>query len=258
MEDLFYAGGLPVVIKELFEEIHSDALTINGKTIGDNCQDAVCYNNEVITSLDKPFKKQAGIVVLKGNLCENGAVIKPSAATDNLMQHTGRAVVFESIEDYHERVDDPHLDIDETCVMVLKGVGPVGYPGMPEVGNMELPQKLLKKGIKDMVRISDGRMSGTAYGTVVLHISPESSIGGTLALVRNGDLIELDVRKKSLNLLISEEELVKRRKEWTPPAIASDRGYVNLYVNNVEQADKGCDFKFLKGGSGQRVLRDLH
>jgi dihydroxy-acid dehydratase len=258
MEDLFYAGGLPVVIKELFEEIHSDALTINGKTIGDNCQDAVCYNNEVITSLDKSFKKQAGIVVLKGNLCENGAVIKPSAATDNLMQHTGRAVVFESIEDYHERVDDPHLDIDETCVMVLKGVGPVGYPGMPEVGNMELPQKLLKKGIKDMVRISDGRMSGTAYGTVVLHISPESSIGGTLALVRNGDLIELDVRKKSLNLLISEEELVKRRKEWTPPAIASDRGYVNLYVNNVEQADKGCDFKFLKGGSGQRVLRDLH
>jgi dihydroxy-acid dehydratase len=142
--------------------------------------------------------------------------------------------------------------------MVLKGVGPVGYPGMPEVGNMELPQKLLKKGIKDMVRISDGRMSGTAYGTVVLHISPESSIGGTLALVRNGDLIELDVKKKSLNLLISEEELVKRRKEWTPPEIASDRGYVNLFVNNVEQADKGCDFKFLKGGSGQTVLRDLH
>jgi dihydroxy-acid dehydratase len=258
MEDLYYAGGLPVVIKELSKEIHSDALTINGKTIGDNCQDAVCYNNEVITSLDKPFKKQAGIVVLKGNLCENGAVIKPSAATDHLMQHTGKAVVFESIEDYHERVDDPNLDIDETCVMVLKGVGPVGYPGMPEVGNMELPQKLLKKGIKDMVRISDGRMSGTAYGTVVLHISPESSIGGTLALVRNGDLIELDVKKKSLNLLISEEELVKRRKEWTPPEIASDRGYVNLFVNNVEQADKGCDFKFLKGGSGQTVLRDLH
>lgn len=258
MEDLYYAGGLPVVIKELSKEIHSDALTINGKTIGDNCQDAVCYNNEVIASVGKPFKKQAGIVVLKGNLCENGAVIKPSAATDHLMQHTGRAVVFESIEDYHERVDDPHLDIDETCVMVLKGVGPVGYPGMPEVGNMELPQKLLKKGVKDMVRISDGRMSGTAYGTVVLHISPESSIGGTLALVRNSDLIELDVRKKSLNLLISEKELEKRRKEWTAPETASDRGYVNLYVNNVEQADKGCDFRFLKGGSGQEVLRDLH
>ena len=258
MEDLYYAGGLPVVIKELSKEIHSDALTINGKTIGDNCQDAVCYNNEVIASVGKPFKKQAGIVVLKGNLCENGAVIKPSAATDHLMQHTGRAVVFESIEDYHARVDDPHLDIDETCVMVLKGVGPVGYPGMPEVGNMELPQKLLKKGVKDMVRISDGRMSGTAYGTVVLHISPESSIGGTLALVKNGDLIELDVRKKSLNLLISEEELEKRRKEWTAPETASDRGYVNLYVNNVEQADKGCDFRFLKGGSGQEVLRDLH
>ncbi len=258
MEDLYYAGGLPVVIKELSKEIHSGALTINGKTIGDNCQDAVCYNNEVISSVDKPFKKKAGIVVLKGNLCENGAVIKPSAATDHLMQHTGRAVVFESIEDYHERVDDPKLDIDETCVMVLKGVGPVGYPGMPEVGNMELPQKLLKKGVKDMVRISDGRMSGTAYGTVVLHISPESSIGGTLALVRNGDLIELNVGKKSLNLLISEEELEKRRKEWTAPETASNRGYVNLYVNNVEQADKGCDFKFLKGGSGQKVLRDLH
>ena len=258
MEDLYYAGGLPVVIKELFNDIHTDALSINGKTIGENCQNAVCYNNEIIASVDKPFKKQAGIVVLKGNLCENGAVIKPSAATDNLLQHTGRAVVFESIEDYHERIDDPNLDIDETCVMVLKGVGPVGSPGMPEVGNMELPQKLLKKGVKDMVRISDGRMSGTAYGTVVLHISPESSIGGTLALVKNGDLIELNVEEKSLILKVSEEELANRRKQWTAPEPASDRGYVNLYINNVEQADQGCDFKFLKGGSGQKVLRDLH
>jgi len=258
MEDLYYAGGLPVVIKELFDVIHTDALTINGKSISENCQNAVCYNNEVIASVDNPLKKQAGIVVLKGNLCENGAVIKPSAATDILLQHTGRAVVFESIEDYHERIDDPDLDIDETCVMVLKGVGPVGYPGMPEVGNMELPQKLLKKGVKDMVRISDGRMSGTAYGTVVLHISPESSIGGTLALVKNGDLIELNVGKKSLVLQVSEEELAKRRKQWTAPEPASDRGYVNLFINNVEQADQGCDFKFLKGGSGQKVLRDLH
>jgi dihydroxy-acid dehydratase len=258
MEDLYYAGGLPVVIKEIFNHINTDALTINGKTISENCQNAVCYNKEVIASVDRPFKKQAGIVVLKGNLCENGAVIKPSAATDNLLQHNGRAVVFESIEDYHERIDDPDLDIDETCVMVLKGVGPVGYPGMPEVGNMELPQKLLKKGVKDMVRISDGRMSGTAYGTVVLHISPESSIGGMLALVKNGDLIELNVEKKSLNLQVSEEELAKRRKQWTAPEPVSDRGYVNLYINNVEQADQGCDFKFLKGGSGQKVLRDLH
>ncbi len=212
MEDLYYAGGLPVVIKELFEVIHTDALTINGKSIGENCQNAVCYNNEVIASVNNPLKKQAGIVVLKGNLCENGAVIKPSAATDHLLQHTGRAVVFESIEDYHERIDNPDLDIDETCVMVLKGVGPVGYPGMPEVGNMELPQKLIKKGVKDMVRISDGRMSGTAYGTVVLHISPESSIGGTLALVKNGDLIELNVGKKSLNLTGFQGRIGKKKK----------------------------------------------
>ncbi len=258
MEDFYYAGGLPVVIKELFKEIHSDALTINGKSIGDNYRDAVCYNNEVIATVDKPFKNQAGIVVLRGNLCKNGAVIKPSAASDHLMQHTGRAVVFESIEDYHERVDDPNLDIDDTCVMVLKGVGPVGYPGMPEVGNMELPEKLLKKGVKDIVRISDGRMSGTAYGTVVLHISPESSIGGNLALVENGDIIELDVKNRILTLHVSDEELSKRRKKWKPQPLASERGYVSLFINHVEQADQGCDFKFLKGGSGQQVLRDLH
>jgi len=258
MEDFYYAGGLPVVINELKDQIHPDAMTINGKTIGENCENVICYNKEVIAPLNAPFKKQAGIVVLKGNLCKNGAVIKPSAATDKLLQHTGRAVVFESIEDYHKRVDDPDLDIDETCVMVLKGVGPVGYPGMPEVGNMELPRKLLKKGVKDMVRISDGRMSGTAYGTVVLHISPESSIGGTLAFVKNGDLIELNAKDKTLTLHVSEEELAERQKYWTPPKPASNRGYVNLFVNNVEQADQGCDFNFLKGGSGQEVLRDLH
>lgn len=258
MEDLFYAGGLPAVIRELEQHIHTGAITVNGKTIGDNCREAECYNREVIAALDAPVKKEAGIVVLKGNLCPNGAVIKPSAATDKLLQHTGRAVVFESIEDYHNRVDDPGLDIDESCVMVLKGVGPVGYPGMPEVGNMGLPRKLLEKGVKDMVRISDGRMSGTAYGTVVLHISPESSIGGNLALVQNGDLITLDVKQRTLTLQVKEEELAARRKKWAPPKPASDRGYVHLFINHVEQADQGCDFGFLKGGSGHEVSRDLH
>jgi dihydroxy-acid dehydratase len=258
MEDFYYAGGLQVVINELRDQMNIDAITVNGKSIGDNCQGFTCYNREVIATCQAPFKKEAGIVVLKGNLCENGAVIKPSAASDHLLQHKGRAVVFETIEDYHERIDDPELDIDESCVMVLKGVGPVGYPGMPEVGNMELPIKLLDKGVKDIVRISDGRMSGTAYGTVVLHISPESSIGGNLALVENGDIIELNVKNRSLTLHVSDEELTLRRESWKPAQPASDRGYVNLFINNVQQADQGCDFKFLKGGSGKDVLRDLH
>ena len=258
MEDYYYAGGLPVILDELRKFLHTDAITVNGKTIGENCKDAPCYNREVIAPLEEPFKKHAGIAVLKGNLCENGAVIKPSAATDSLMTHKGRAVVFENIEDYHARVDDPKLDIDENCVMVLKGVGPVGYPGMPEVGNMELPQKLLEKGITDMVRISDGRMSGTAYGTVVLHISPESSIGGNLALVQNGDLIELDVKKRKLTLHVSEEELKKRRESWKAPEPMADRGYIKLFIDHVQQADQGCDFDFLKGGSGSKVTRDLH
>lgn len=258
MEDFFYAGGLPVVINELKGHIHNDAITVNGKTIGENCKDTPCYNREVIRPIEAPLKEEAGIVVLKGNLCENGAVIKPSATDGQLLQHTGRAVVFESIEDYHERIDNPGLEIDESCVMVLKGVGPVGYPGMPEVGNMGLPQKLLKKGIKDMVRISDGRMSGTAYGTVVLHVSPESSVGGNLALVRNGDLIELDVKAKRLTLHVPEEELAERRKQWVPPLPAAERGYVHLYINHVEQADRGCDLGFLKGESGHSVSRDLH
>ncbi|MCB9286537.1 MAG: dihydroxy-acid dehydratase [Lewinellaceae bacterium] len=258
MEDLFYAGGLPAVIRELRRHIHNDAITVNGKSIGENCENAPCYNREVIASIDAPFKEEAGIAVLKGNLCENGAVIKPSATDGRLLQHTGRAVVFESIEDYHERIDDPALEIDETSVMVLKGVGPVGYPGMPEVGNMGLPEKLIKKGIKDMVRISDARMSGTAYGTVVLHISPESAIGGNLALVRNGDLIELDVKGRKLTLHVSEEELAERRKQWAPPTPVADRGYVHLYINHVEQADQGCDLGFLKGGSGHQVSREPH
>ena len=258
MEDYFYAGGLPVIIDQLKDHLHTNALTVNGKSLGENCKGAPCYNRDVIAPLDKPLKEKAGIVVLKGNLCENGAVIKPSATSGELLKHRGRAVVFETIEDYHARIDDPDLDIDENCIMVLKGVGPVGYPGMPEVGNMELPEKLIRKGVKDMVRISDGRMSGTAYGTVVLHVSPESSIGGTLALVQNGDVIELDVENRALNLEVPEEELEKRRAAWSPPEAVADRGYVKIFVEHVEQAEKGCDFDFLAGGSGSEVSREPH
>ena len=258
MEDFYYAGGLPVVIDQLKEIIDPSALTVNGKTIGENCKGAVCYNREVISTLDKPLKEKAGIAVLKGNLCENGSVIKPSATSGKLLKHRGRAVVFESIEEYHSTIDNPDLDIDENCIMVLKGAGPVGYPGMPEVGNLELPEKIIRKGITDMVRISDARMSGTAYGTVVLHVSPESSVGGTLALVKNGDIIELDVEKRSLNLVVGDEELKKRKAAWIRPEPVADRGYVRMFISHVEQADKGCDFDFLKGGSGSSISRDLH
>ena len=259
MEDFYYAGGLPVIINELQSLLHMDTITVTGKSLKENIEDSCsCYNQDVIHRFDDPVIKQAGIAVLKGNLAESGCVIKPSAATPALMQHRGRAVVFENIEDYHARIDDPDLDIDETCVMVLKNVGPVGYPGMPEVGNMTLPKKLLDKGITDVVRISDGRMSGTAYGTVVLHISPESAIGGNLALVQNGDMIELNVPNKKIHLEVSDEELSKRRKKWKKDDVASDRGYANLYVKHVMQADKGADFDFLVGKSGDKVTRDSH
>jgi L-arabonate dehydrase len=259
MEDFFYAGGLPVIINELKELLHMDTITVSGLTHAENVEGAhINYNSEVISSLEQPLIKEAGTAVLKGNLAINGAVIKPSAASPSLMHHRGRAVVFETIEDYHARVDDPDLDIDETCVMVLKNVGPVGYPGMPEVGNMALPKKILDKGITDMVRISDGRMSGTAYGTVVLHVSPEAAIGGTLALVENGDFIELDVTNRSINLDVPEETLEARRRLWKQPAPATDRGYVNMYVRTVQQADKGADLDFLVGNSGSEVTRDSH
>ncbi|MEJ2114058.1 MAG: dihydroxy-acid dehydratase, partial [Flavobacteriaceae bacterium] len=258
MEDFFYAGGLPVVMKELGDLLHQDIITANGKTFKENYANAACYNDDVIAKIDKPLQEHAGIAVLKGNLCENGSVIKPSAATPKLMKHTGRAVVFESMEDYHERIDHPDLDIDENCVIVLKGVGPKGYPGMPEVGNVDLPEKLIKKGVKDMVRISDGRMSGTAYGTVVLHISPESTVGGTLAVVQNGDIITLDVEKRLLQLNISDEELAKRKAEWKAPEPLAKRGYVRIYLDHVEQADVGADLDVLVGGSGSKVERDLH
>lgn len=258
MEDYYYAGGLPVVLKELEKLLHGEAITVNGKTIHENNTDAECYNSEVITAIDNPLQPHAGIAVLKGNLCENGAVIKPSAATPSLMKHRGRAVVFESMEDYHERIDDPALDIDENCVIVLKGVGPKGYPGMPEVGNVDLPEKLILKGVKDMVRISDGRMSGTAYGTVVLHVSPESSIGGTLALVENGDMIELDVENRRLHLDVPHAVLQERKAAWKAPEPLATRGYVRLYLDHVEQADKGADLDVLVGKSGSKVSRDLH
>jgi L-arabonate dehydrase len=258
MEDFFYAGGLPVVIRELADAIHRDALTVNGRTIGENVQAATCYDREVINTLAVPFKSRGGVAVLHGNLCPNGAVIKPSAATPELMNHRGRAVVFENIEDFHGRIDDPALDIDETCVMVLKNCGPRGYPGMAEVGNMPLPPKILQKGITDMVRLSDARMSGTAYGTVVLHVAPEAAVGGTLALVKDGDMIELNVAERRLHLDVSDEELARRREAWREPEAFFPRGYYKLYVEHVLQADRGADLDFLVGKSGAEVPRESH
>ncbi len=260
MEDMFYAGGLPVVLRELGEAglLHKTALTVNGKSIWDNNKDARCWNRDVIHTLKKPFKKNTGIAVLRGNLCPDGAIIKPSAATPKLLKHRGRAVVFENIEDFHKRIDDPNLDIDERSIMVLKNCGPKGYPGMAEVGNMPLPPKVLKKGITDMVRISDARMSGTAYGTVVLHASPEAAAGGVLALVQNGDEIELDVAKRRLELLVSKKELAKRKAKWKAPKPPLERGYWRLYFDHVLQAHEGADLDFLVGRSGPFVPRDNH
>ncbi len=258
VEDLFYAGGLPAVMKEIQKHLHRDSITVNGKTIGDNIKDAECYDRNLIGTLEKPIKPDSGITVLKGNLCPNGAVIKPSAASPHLLQHTGKAVVFEDIDDYKAKIDNDALEVDENSILVLKNVGPKGYPGMPEVGNMGLPKKLLDKGVKDMVRISDGRMSGTGYGTVVLHVSPESAIGGPLAFVKNGDEIALDVPNRTLNLLISQEEMEKRKAAFKPTSLPYERGYVNLFLDKVNQAHDGVDFDFLQGSSGSEVKRDSH
>ena len=260
MEDLFEAGGLPVVLRELAKHglLHDGALTVNGRTIGDNNRDAQCWKPDVVRSFDEPFKRDAGIAVLRGNLAPDGAIIKPSAASAHLMQHTGRAVVFESIEDLHARINDDALDIDENSVMVLKYCGPKGYPGMAEVGNMPLPPKLLKRGINDIVRISDARMSGTAYGTVVLHTAPEAAAGGPLALVQTGDVIELDVDARRLHLDVPDDELAHRRSRWKAPAPHSNRGWVKLYCETVQQADKGVDLDFLVGSSGAAVGRESH
>jgi L-arabonate dehydrase len=258
MEDLYYAGGLPAVMKELDKFLHKDIITVNGRTVKENYSKAECYNRDIIATTDKPFNPLSGAAILKGNLCENGAVMKPSAASAHLLKHSGKAVVFEDIDDYKNRIDLPDLDVDENSVLVLKNVGPIGYPGMPEVGNMGLPKKLLAKGITDMVRISDGRMSGTGFGTVILHASPEAALGGNFAVVKTGDIIHLDVAKRSLKLEVSDEEIQKRKKNWKPIHQEYDRGYVKLYQQHVEQASLGADMDFLKGGSGSEVSRDSH
>jgi dihydroxy-acid dehydratase len=260
MEDFYYGGGIPAVVRALGEHglIHKDALTVNGKTIWENCKDAPNWNQEVIRPFDKPLVKHGGVAVLRGNLSPDGAVLKPSAASPNLMKHRGRAVVFETIEHYNERIDDPNLDVDESCVLVLKNCGPKGYPGMAEVGNMALPAKILKRGITDMVRISDARMSGTAYGTVVLHVCPEAAVGGTLALVQDGDFIELDVEARRLHLDVAQDELNRRRAQWHKPELSMKGGYQQLYVEHVTQANLGADFDFLAGCRGAVVTRESH
>ncbi|HQU48120.1 MAG TPA: IlvD/Edd family dehydratase [Casimicrobiaceae bacterium] len=258
MEDFYYAGGLPVVIRELERHIHKKALTVNGRTIWENCRGAINYNEDVITPIARPFKPQGGIAVLRGNLAPTGAVLKPSAATPKLMRHKARAVVFSDIDDLHARIDDPKLDVKADDILVLQNCGPRGYPGFPEVGNFALPAKLLKQGVTDMVRISDARMSGTAYGTVVLHTSPEAAVGGPLALVKTGDTIELDVAKRKLVLHVSDAELAKRRAKWKAPKPHTNRGYVRLYCESVQQADQGVDLDFLVGGSGAARGRPSH
>jgi L-arabonate dehydrase len=260
MEDFYYAGGLPAVMRALLEAglLHGDAVTVDGSTVAERCGEAPNHNVEVVRPLSEPLVASGGIAVLRGNLAPGGAVLKPSAATPELMRHRGRAVVFETIEDYKRRIEDPELSVDESSVMVLKNCGPRGYPGMAEVGNMGLPPKLLRKGVRDMVRVSDARMSGTAYGTVVLHVVPEAAAGGPLALVREGDPVILDVEARKLELDVDESELERRRRDWAPPAPAMASGYQRLYVDHVLQADRGCDFDFLVGMRGAAVPRESH
>jgi len=250
MEEFYHAGGLPVVMKRIAKKLRLDAPTVSGKTMGEQIADAVCYDDEVIRPLDKALTGDGGLMVLKGNLAPDGAVIKPSAASPRLMQHRGRAVVFKDADDFRARIDDPALEVDADSVLVLKNAGPRGYPGMPEVGSMALPKKLLKEGVTDMVRVSDARMSGTAFGTVVLHVAPESAIGGPLALVETGDIVVLDAANRRLDLDVSAEELARRRAAFVPPPPAYERGYGKMFVDHVTQADKGADFDFLAGKSG--------
>jgi dihydroxy-acid dehydratase len=260
MEDFYYAGGVPAIVRTLGEHglLQRDAMTVNGRTMWENCREAPTWNAEVIRPMDRALVAHGGIAVLRGNLAPDGAVIKPSAASPHLMQHRGRAVVFENIEHYKARINDSQLDVDETCVLVLKNCGPKGYPGMAEVGNMGLPPKILQRGVTDMVRISDARMSGTAYGTVVLHMSPEAAAGGALALVENGDIIELDVARRRLHLDVPEKVLLQRKKQWTAPKPPLERGYWRLYYDHVLQAHEGADLDFLVGKSGAFVPRDNH
>lgn len=258
MEDFCYAGGLPAVMKEIAHLLRHDARTVSGHSMGEQIASAENFNTEVIRPVSNPLTAQGGLAVLRGNLAPNGAIIKPSAATPSLMVHRGQAIVFETIEDFKARIDDPDLPITENSVMVLKNCGPKGYPGMAEVGNMALPKKLLEKGVRDLVRISDARMSGTAFGTVILHVAPEAAIGGPLALVKDGDWIEVNVPERTLNLVVSDEELERRRKEWTAPEPAMKGGYQSLYVERVLQADRGADLDFLVGCRGHAVPRESH
>ncbi|MFC9315374.1 IlvD/Edd family dehydratase [Streptomyces nigra] len=261
MEDFCYAGGLPAVMAELLagKLLHGSAVTVTGRTVSENTEPAERFGSEVITPLDAPFQPAGtGIAVLRGNLCPDGAVIKQSAASPHLLTHRGPARVFDSPEAYHEVADDPDLDVDENTVIVIRNAGPKGYPGMPEVSNVPLPAKLLKAGVTDMVRICDGRMSGTGYGTVVLHVAPEAAVGGPLALVRDGDPVVLDVPNRTLHLDVDDAELARRRQEWTPPVEQYVGGYTWLYTQHVEQADRGADFTFLRGSRGHAVPRDSH
>ena len=260
MEDFYYAGGVPAVIKQLLDKnlLSKDALTVNGKTIEENNKNAECWNKDVIKDFETPLVKEGGIKILKGNIAPDGAILKPSAASPELMKHKGKAVVFESVEEFHDKIDDPNLDVDENSILVLKNCGPKGYPGMAEVGNMRLPQKILKKGIRDMIRISDARMSGTAYGTVILHTSPEAAVKGPLAAVQNGDLIEVDVNNGKLHLDVSDEVIAERLKVYQPILPDIKSGYQKMYVDHVMQADKGADLDFLVGKRGSEVKRHSH
>ena len=249
MEDFYYAGGLPALLRVLAPQLDSSCLTITGKTLGENIAGAEIYNTDVIRTLDTPVLASGGLAILYGNLAPNGAVIKASAAETKLLKHTGRAIVFNNFDEMNARIDDSALDADANSVLVLRNAGPKGAPGMPEWGNLPIPQKLLKAGIRDMVRISDGRMSGTSYGACVLHVAPESFVGGPLALVRNGDLIELDVAARKLELKVDSAELAQRRAAWKKPQPRFERGYGALYQQHVTQADQGCDFDFLEGAA---------
>jgi L-arabonate dehydrase len=261
MEDFYYAGGVPAVVRTLGEHglLNRDALTVNGKSIWENCREAQNWNQEVIRPFERPMVASGGIAVLRGNLAAAGAVLKPSAASPHLMKHRGTAVVFENIEHYKARIADPALDVTADSVLVLKNCGPKGYPGMAEVGNMGLPPKLLRQGVTDMVRISDARMSGTAYGTAVLHVSPEAAVGGTLALVRDGDTIELDVEARRLQLVVDDAEIERRRSAWrAPDPVVPPGGYASLYIKHVQQADTGADLDFLVGCRGHDMGRESH
>ena len=260
MEDFYYAGGVPVVIKRLMEKklLDENSMTVNGKTISENNINAKCWNNDVIKEFENPLTKNGGIKILRGNIAPNGAIIKPSAASPELMKHTGKAVVFESVEEFHEKIDDPNLEVDENSILVLKNCGPKGYPGMAEVGNMRLPQKVLKKGVRDMIRISDARMSGTAYGTVILHTAPEAAVKGPLAAVQNGDEIEVDVDQGTMNLKVDDETIKNRLENYSPVVPEITGGYQKMYVEHVMQADKGADLDFLIGKRGAEVKRHSH